>query len=222
MRNFIILPLVVMVLTASCQNVDIRKKMQEDYKNSLHFFRDELVNHFPNELPDTSSYGATVPKQDTFKLFGFGADGIFLWKTYSLSKYNSITAKYEDLTNVSYKSTDSSLLLVFSYCDVIEIDGKTYKDQETPERQALAKHNVTTANSMPVPLFEIDEYKGNTISGLTEDFKIYVLEAKPGKYIDEKYLQECDCLPEKWKHGYSKGIALNDKRQVVIYWVIVW
>lgn len=222
MRNIIILPLVVMVLTAACQNVDIRKKMQKDYKQNIQFFKNDLVSHFPTELPDSCSFGATVPKKDNLKMFGFGVDGMLLWKTYSSPQYKAIVSKFTNLSNTTYESNDSSLLLVFSYCDVIEIEGSTYKNQESPERQALAKHNVSTATSLSVPLFEIDEYKGNTMSGLTEDFKIYVLDAQPGKYIDDKHLQECECLPEKWKHGYSKGIALSDKRQTIIYWIIVW
>lgn len=222
MRNLIILPFVAMALTAGCQNVDIKKKMQQDYKQSMQFLKANLVNHFPPELPDSSTFGSTVPKKDDLKMFGFGADGILLWKVYSLSQYKSISSQFRDLPNTTYSANDSSLLLVFSYCDVLEIDGRTYRNQEPTERQALAKHNVTVASSLPVPLFEIDEYKGNTMSGLTEDFKIYVLEAKRGKYINEKYLQECECLPDKWKHGYSKGVALSDEKQVVIYWVAVW
>lgn len=223
MRNIIIiLSFVVVVLSAACQNADIRKKMQKDYKQSIQFFGNDLAGHFPDELPDSCSFGATVPKKDNLKMLGFEVDGMLLWKTYSSSQYKALVSKFINLSNTAYEANDSSLLLVFSYCDEIKIEGDIYRDQELPERQALAKHNVTKASSLPVPLFEIDEYKGNTISGLPEDFELYILDASPSKYIDDKYLQECNCLPEKWKHGYSKGVALSDKKQVVIYWVTVW
>ncbi len=186
----------------------------------MQFFEKDLVSHFPAELPDSCWYITTVTGTDTLEMAGFGVDKLFM--TYSLSQYRNIATQFRNLPNTTYLANDSSLLLIFDYCDVMEIEGRTYRNQEPPERQALAKHNVTTASSLPVPLFEIDEYKGKTMSGLTEDFKLYVLDAKPGKYIDEKYLQECECLPEKWKHGYSKGIALSDEKQVVIYWVIIW
>lgn len=211
-----------MVLTVACQNVDIRKKMQKDYKQSVQFFEKDLVSHFPVELPDSCSFGATVPQKNTLKMFGFGVDGMLLWKTYSLSQYKATASQLKDLPNSTYSANDSSLLLVFSYSDEIEIVGEIYRDQESPERQALATHNVSKASSLPVPLFEIDQYKGNTMSGLTEDFKLFVLDAQPGKYIDDKYLQECECIPKQWKHGYSKGVAFSDEKQVVIYWVIVW
>lgn len=222
MRNLIILPLVVMILTAGCQNIDVKKQMQQDYKRSISFFDNDLVNHFPSKLCDSSGYQTNVLRKYNLAKLCFATSKITLWKPFMSSQYKAMVLKYTKLSNTIYEANDSSLLLVFSYCDVVEIEGKIYRDQAPPERQALAKHNVTTANSLPVPLFEIDEYKGNTMSGLTEDFKLCVLGAKPGKYIDEKYLQECECLPEKWKHGYSKGVALSDKRQVVIYWVAVW
>ena len=220
MKNIITLPLVVIVLTVGCQNIDIKKQIQERYKQSVKFFEGDLVSHFPAELPDSCWYSTTVPKTDTLEMAGFGVDELFL--TYSLSQYKAIASQFKDLSNNIYSATDSSLLLIFSYCDVVELEGDMYRDQEPPERQALAKHNVSKASSLPVPLFEIDEYKGNTMSGLTDDFKLYVLEAKPGKYIDDKYLQECECLPDKWKHGYSKGVALSDEKKAVIYWIAVW
>ena len=115
------------------------------------------------------------------------------------------------------------MLLVFSYCDVLDIDGNIYKNQETTERKKLAKHNITTSNTLPVPIFEIDAYHNDKNScGLSDDFKIFVLEAKPGKYLEEKYLHECECMPEKWKHGFSRGIAANDKEHIIIYWLAVW
>lgn len=214
--------LLIVAFISQCQNVDIRKKMQEDYKQSISFFNDQLVNHFPTNLPDSCSFGATVPKKDNIKMLGFGVDAVLLWKGYPTSKYKNLSSQLKELSKAIYLATDTNLLLVFSYCDVIKIEGRTYINQEPPERQALAKHNPTITRNLPVPLFEIDEYKGNTMCGLTKDFKLYVLDADYGKYIADKYLQECDCLPKKWKHGYSKGIALSDKRQVIIYWVIVW
>lgn len=222
MRNIIILPFIIIVLAVACQNVDVSKQIQERYNKSIRFFESDIVDHFPTELTDSSGYSTTVPKTDTMEMAGFGVDGLFLWKTYSLLQYTAIVSKFANLSNTTYSANDSSLLLVFSYSDVIEIVGEIYRDQESPELQALAKHNVNKANSLPVPLFEIDEYKASTMSGLTGDFKLFVLDAQPGKYIDDKYLQECECIPEQWKHGYSKGVAFSDEKQVVIYWVIVW
>ena len=222
MRNIILSSLLVIAFAAGCQNIDIKKRIEDDYKKSISFFDSSLISHFPKKLPDSSGFGATVPKKDTLKMLGFGIDGTMLWKHYQDKKYFRLKSHYDSLANVVYLPSDTTLLLVFSFCDKLEVEGKIYENQEPPERQKLARHNVTTATSLPVPLFEIDEYKGNTIYGLTDDFKLYVLDAQPGKYIKDKYLQECKCLPEKWKHGYSKGVALSDEKKAVIYWIAVW
>ena len=206
----------------TCQNINVKKQIQERYKQSIQFFESDLVDHFPSELPDSCGYTTTISKTDTLKMLGFGVDYMYLWKTYNQSKYSELSSYYQNLSKAKYTSDNTNLLLVFSYTDVIKIEGKTFRDQESPELQAIAKHNITMANSLPIPLFEIDQYKSSTMSSLPKDFKLYILDAKPGKYIDDKYLQECDCLPKNWKHGYSKGVAMSDERNVVIYWINVW
>ena len=29
-------------------------------------------------------------------------------------------------------------------------------------------------------------------------------------------------MPLAWKHGYSKGIAINKKEYKIIYWFVIW
>ena len=214
--------LIITTFVAGCQNANIKEQIQQDYKKSIRFFGNDLVSHFPAELCDSSGYQTNVLKKYNLAKLCFATSETVLWKDYSPSQYLELSSHFDSLSKHIYSVNDSSLMLVFSYCDVVELEGEIYKDQELPERQKLAQHNVTTATSLPVPLFEIDEYKGNTMFGLTDDFKLYVLDAQSGKYIDEKHLQECDCLPEKWKHGYSKGVALSDEKQAVVYWITVW
>lgn len=221
-KSLIILPFVISVFTASCQNVETEKKIQNRYQVSFETLKPVMVDHFPEQLPDSSIFLTTFPKKDHTKMFGFAPDMVILCKTYSQSQYQERKHHFQGLSNNIYTSDDSSLLLIFSYADVIEIDGMTYSNQESPQRQELAKHNVNMASSLPVPIFNIDEYKSNTRSGLPLDFKIHVLTAKPGKFIDEKYLEECECLPDKWKHGYSKGVAMSDEKNTVIYYLFIW
>lgn len=222
MKNLLVLSFVVLVLTASCQDVDIKTNINEYYKHSLQCYTSDLVHHFPSQLPDSCTFlGESLEKTDSI-IAGFTCDAMLLWKAYSKDQYNKISTEFKNLADTIYSANDSSLLLVFSYCDILEVDGKTYDNLEPQERQELVMHNVTVASSYPIPLFEIDEYKGNTMSGLTEDFKIYVFEAKSGRFLNKEYLRGCECLPNKWKHGYSKGVSLSDEKQVVIYWVVVW
>ncbi len=208
---------------SSCQSIH-QQKLIDEYKRSLNFFNNELVNHFPEDLHNQHvSLGSNVLTIDTLPMIGFDCKEMYLRVFYQEEEYNMIKEKIKASSSASYSATDTMLLLIFSYSDVIIIDGKTYKDSETIEKKRLAKHNTTYANSLPLPMFE-DEYFAvkSTSCGLTKDFMLYVLDAEPGKYLPDEDLQECECLPEKWKHGYSKGAALSDEKQTVIYWIAVW
>ena len=193
MRNIILSFFLIITFAAGCQNVDIKKQIQESYKKSINFFSNDLVNYFPAELPDSSEFSTNVIKEYNLAKFCFGTSRTMLWKHYQDKKYFRLKSHYDSLANVIYLPSDTTLLLVFSYCDNLEVEGRIFKNQESPEKKKLAKQNVTTATSLPVPLFEIDEYLGNTKCGLSEDFKLYVLEAKPGKYLSDEYIQECEC-----------------------------
>ncbi len=83
----------------------------------------------------------------------------------------------------------------------------------------------------PIPYFEKHsslEYRGDindiysdtTVSGLSNDFMVYVFDYKPGIYW--KGLSPLNYMPTEFKNGYSKGIALNEKKKIVIYWFIIW
>lgn len=212
--------LAIIVLLCSCRDNSIKNIFDKHYFESLRSIDSTLVNHFPDTLPEFYAFGTTLPKNDTLPFIGFGCDKIELWYLVSKLQMNEYISKFNEFS--VYSSNDSALMLVFSYTDTIAMDGYVFRNQASPKKKYLAQHNITTASSLPVPLFNIDEFKGNTISGLSEDFEIYVIDAQPGKFMDEEELQDSDCLPKKWKHGFSKGIALSEEQLVIIYWVIVW
>ncbi len=220
-KKLLFVTLLLVIALTSCNNIFIKKHFQEEYNKSLAFFSSGLVNHFPKEVSENTWLQKTVGGNTELAKYCFASNEILLGKSYHNSAYLKLKSYFDNLFSKVYFTNDTSLLLIFPYCNVIKIEGEIFKNQESPERQKLAKHNLL-ATSLPVPLFEIDEYHGNTLSGLPEDFKIYVLEAKPGKYLEEKYLRNCTCLPAKWKHGFSRGVAMSDKRKVVMYWVTVW
>jgi hypothetical protein len=79
--------------------------------------------------------------------------------------------------------------------------------------------------TLPIPNFSIIENNKKPIkhgNRLSDDFTLYILDAKSGKYIDEEYLTQGDGLPENWKNGCSKGVAINEKENIIIYWLEIW
>ena len=223
MKKLIVVCFLLMYLTSCSQNKkDVRQLFENDYKFKLGIFGSKLTNFFPKTLPDGVRNISATYLNDKLVKGCFGVGYIFLAAYYPNEEFNANKHKFDSISKAIYNPTDTTLILVFSYTDKIEIEGKIYDNGEDPERRLLAKKNVTTSTSLPIPLFEPDIYKGKAPYGLSEDFNMYVFDAKLGKFIKEEYLQECDCLPEKWKHGYSKGVALSEKQQIVIYWTIVW
>jgi len=79
-------------------------------------------------------------------------------------------------------------------------------------------------NKYPIPNFSnFSKYQTEkTDCKLKTDFTIYVLESRTGIFLDDKNLPESKFMPEKWEHGYSKGVAISEEREIIIYWIIIW
>ncbi len=213
----------ISLLLVSCHGFWMEKYFQNNYTKTLSYLDSNLIDHFPKEISNHSTFITQLSYgQDPNKMIGFSCNEIELIINPPEEIYDSLKTYFKQRSIVKLSPSDSTLLLVFSYCDTLEVDGYIFKNQESPEKQKHAKDNITIARSLPVPLFDIQEYSGNTKSGLNEDFIIFILGANSGEYLDKNHLEECDCLPANWKHGYSKGVAMNDKRKVIIYWTIFW
>jgi hypothetical protein len=54
-----------------------------------------------------------------------------------------------------------------------------------------------------------------------ENATIYVLGAEKGFFLEENYLSNDGVgLPEKWLHGYTKGVVVSGN--IALYWLEVW
>jgi len=62
----------------------------------------------------------------------------------------------------------------------------------------------------------------HTVYNVPEDLKVYVIEARAGDFWKFDCKENRTESLGKWKHGYSKGIAISDKYNKVVFWLIVW
>jgi hypothetical protein len=98
-------------------------------------------------------------------------------------------------------------------------------------------HNVYNNGNYPIPNlhdfdFNLGFNKTDTIINgeryiyknykVPLDMEVYVQEAKHGNFwkIDADVYRPNTM--DEWKHGYSKGIAISKKRNIIVYWFIVW
>ena len=118
MKSITVLFFIIIILSASCQNVDFKKKTQESYKQSIQFFENDLVNHFPDKLSEDLKHRTNVLEEVTLAKHCFGTKSAMSWGHFSKTLYTEIAKQFTDISKNTYLSNDTNLLLIFSYCDV--------------------------------------------------------------------------------------------------------
>ena len=84
---------------------------------------------------------------------------------------------------------------------------------------------ISCTNCFPIPRFieEGDYFNLNEQYPLPNDFDIYILEAKKGIFLDDHLLiKDIINVPNKWKHGMTRGIAISEERNMAIYYIDIW
>lgn len=200
MKKFFLLFLILNYFTAC---VDGQSSRSLDYQEDLRSFPSALVDIFPDTL---GKFSLIVKGVDTTSqciyFMSFDFDKKINLENY-LMKYNAEDSNLITIKRESILWWDRSKKV---YYDSLFIKNRLY---------------------YPIPFFEKNNdlpfdniFSDATISGLSKNFDIYVIDSKSGNYW--KGLEPLDYMPNGWKNGYSKGICVNKKERVVIYWLIIW
>ena len=194
-----------------------------DYKQRLSFYEDSLVNHFPKKFKagifQFQKLESIPIEKNNFHYYGF-----FAAKTYKEKHYSALHSQIDSITKKVYGINDGNLL-VFEYMAIVACEGSKYPIIEKPYMKELAKQNLSLRDRLPVPWFtNKDHYNGEDILDYYDpSFKLHVIDAQPGIYLpEEKLYDSSKCMPEKWRHGFSRGVALCDKTRQAIFWIIIW
>ena len=187
------------------QTIDY-KQVNKEYKEYKSFFNKKLVKHFPEEIDSNII-------EDLESL-------------YETSNYQSLVivtrATIHNITNIKqkhnfiaqYKSSDTCLFVIKSLENL---------DHRNTELVNKISKTCNCKNKFPILNSEGLFFKNKEIyCKLQDGFTYYVIDAKPGKYLDDKYLKETNYMPEKWKHGYTRGFAISEEEKVIIYWIAIW
>lgn len=223
MRKIIPIILVLTIFVFGCSNIDIKTKINKTYIQSKNFFPKEYTTHFPKSISDSSGFETNALTTVRLAKYCFGIKKLFYSRTYSKAEYNEVSKPFRLSHKARYSAKDTSFIILSSYRNSALIEGELYDNLASPKEKQLAKHNLMNAKGLPVPLFTEENHFGETLCRLSPNFELYVLDAEPGKYLEDKYLYDSsECLPEKWKHGISRGVACSDKDRTIIYWIVVW
>ena len=194
----IFLTIISLILITSCISEEEKRAREilEKYVEAKKEFNFDLTDHFPNTLKSFRHLSIGYPAG----AYGNGMANIIYSQGLDSTEFNDLKSKLNLNRIKAYKPTDSLFIIIG---DTLNYEQKTF--------------------GIPIPSFESYERDfGLNSKYLTVNHKIYVLEYKPGKFMEGKYLTSNKNLPEKWKNGFSRGLATNEKQNEVIYWLCVW
>lgn len=186
------------------------------------YLKSDLLSHFPNEIKDTthlsllSSPPTCPPSFECRKQFG---------EVYLITKRDTITEnRIKD--NYLYKTkylSDSNIII------------------NLPElkfnRFSIEKCNKEFDNKYPIPYFESYDFNlgektfEKDIDGeiyvdylytIPKDLMVYVIKAEAGNFWKEDCQEIRQGSLNKWENGYTKGIAVSEEKELMVYWTMIW
>lgn len=202
----------LMLIATGCHNTP-----SPDYGTRVNKVPAFLVDHFPSKLTD-SIQSSLITNTDTTSQCIY----------YFLVQHGE---------NISQKLNTSnfgkSIIGKYSAADtnIISIKRETVTYWNPEQKRYYTDTLINNKNYFPIPYFESQDllstngnvkgvYSDQTNSGLSDAFIVYVYDFQAGKFWDG--LKPLDYMPNGWKNGYSKGVALNKSKNVIIYWFVVW
>ena len=210
----IILSITLLFAISGCYNQEYASpKAQLKYQNMRDQFDSGLSDHFPEKkgVINTVITSLNTDKNNV---------GIILYN-YEINsdEIKKIASEIENKAIAIYQSTDECMLIVNRFETL-----STSENREVIKDVDSIQVNKTCFDSLyPIPNFiDVKTPVLNSEIKLNESYIIYVLDAKSGVFYKDLQLIPSPQMPDKWKNGFSKGIAISEKEGTVIYWGIIW
>lgn len=204
---FYIVSVIILTGCSQCQTnptaedgLSPNEKANLNFKKAKLFFSDSLINHFPKTI-----VGNTFLFRDCYSP-DIGIVGMTLvMKTDASAIKTIVNGPFIGI----FESADSCVFMIN-----FKNTGGLNKDKK---RNCIGP-------KVPIPSFTgLKEYSSNkTITGLSDEYKIYVISAKKGRFLNEEYLSTITDTALGWENGFSRGYAVNAESKTVIYWLIIW
>lgn len=194
--------------------VGIRFPFRTTYQKEFQRFDKEFTDHFPEQV-NTRDYQ-----------YAFSCDKIYshpgIWLRTHLDKEEADTLwVYLTRTSIaSYDAMDSCLLVV----DEKLTEANVYLQRRKNLSDSILQMRDCQRSRYPVPKFWSGIFfeTSDTRVGLSPNYRLFVLDAKAGLFMNVDSLPKGRQAYRDWKHGYTKGIALDTVRSSVIFWFDIW
>jgi hypothetical protein len=165
---------------------------------------------------------------DLFSFIGSSYKSLEL--RYSLSLPPSCPPEFECVAQFGeyhyiFKFSDKTPLDLPSYNDKISYfkEDNFILNQVDFRKGTLECNKCNVANSgsnLPMPYFEsLDQgWEGS----FPTDLEVYIVDAKPVDLWIEKCNEKRPETLGDWSNGYSKGYAISEDQNLIIFWVLIW
>jgi len=227
--NLILLLIIVISLTG-CQNSMIRQHLAKvnSHLNELKksfgadFLKPDLLSHFPEQVKDTTHFKMLASPPSCPPSYQHSAQ---FGKIYLICKRDSVA---------EIRLKDNSL---FKTNYLVDNDIIINLTELRRDMFPVEKCNKSFDNKYPIPYFEsydfnlgeeefekiIDGEKyWDYVHTIPNDLEVYVIKAEAGNFWKENCNENRPETLKEWKHGYSKGIALSEEKDIMVYWTMVW
>jgi len=209
-KRFLILSFALILLSSCYDYNDPYSQIEKSLSN----FDSGLVSHFPrNRTKYVFQSSSLTVIADTNSKDRFGVWARVRYRISERIDIDSLINMYSSSAIKECYHNDSCNLL---------LPRKALFYNTIGESEVLPCSNSEAI--IPVPLFEaeLQDLNLEDLKYLPESYTLYVLGAKPGKYVHENLLMEEGYMPEGWEHGYTKGVAINKEKREAIYWIEIW
>lgn len=131
-----------------------------------------------------------------------------------------ILGRIKNKAIAKYNFLDSCVLIVNRF----ETESSKYSLETPIITDSTLINRICYDKKYPIPNFiGFHENDMNRDSKLDNTFTIYVLDAnRADSWGTEFAMEPAPQMPNNWKNGYSKGIAISRKHQTIIYWTVIW
>lgn len=228
-RNLILLLTIAISLTG-CGDTIIRQylaKVNSHLKEQKKTFGDDylksdLLSHFPDKVTDTTNFSMFSSPPSCPPSFKCSAQ---FGEIYLITTRDSVK-------EIWLKNNSQFKTLYVADSNIIINQTELRKDMFPVE-----KCNKSFDNKYPIPYFESYDFNlGETkyekeidgenywdyIHTIPRDLEVFVLGAEAGDFWKESCNENRPESLREWKHGYSKGIAISEEKDILIYWTILW
>ena len=201
--NKIPILLILFIIFASCENTG---EWKNKYVETLNSYPSILTSHFPQK---------DSLKQDFFSQIFYPSEfSPLLYYIKQTESDTTIDSLISDSSKIPY--SDSSFYIVNKH---LRKDNTLSMPQsyDSFEAQDFEK------NAVPIPNFyKSSDFKEENYHYLNDSYSIYIVEASSEKCCEEELHRGDWHMPNQWKDGYTKGYAINEKENEVIYWYVIW